>query len=101
MARMGQRVVATSEVRRELTAGGDLRSTIDFQNEVNVLIAAVARLDTEQEGRGLADVQAPYGVLPPQAVNLQDRRRMSHASAALRSLVISSQARYRRMTAAR
>jgi len=53
-------VVAAGEVRRTLTGAHDLRSDIEFQNDVNALLARVEHL--QMPWRSLSDLSpAPLG----------------------------------------
>jgi hypothetical protein len=46
--------MAATEVRRSLTADGDLRSEVDFQNDVNALLARVEQW--QMPWRSLSDL---------------------------------------------
>jgi len=51
---IGIRVLAATEVRRSLTADGDLRGEVDFQNDVNALLARVEQW--QMPWRSLSDL---------------------------------------------
>jgi hypothetical protein len=73
------RVLQVCKLRGLLTAVADVKGAVAFQNDVNALIAAVARMDTGQFSLILGgedgEVRAPFGVLPPRPGDGPGRRR--------------------------
>jgi len=54
---IGTRVVAAAEVRGALTGKGDLRAEVDYQNDVNALLARVEQW--QMPWRSLSDISPP------------------------------------------
>jgi hypothetical protein len=94
MARHEQRVMPASKIRSELTAPGDVRSAVAFQNDVNALIALVAQIEEARApGPGGAQqvigFEAPFGFLPPRPIDLGQRKRSRQAEAAVEALILT------------
>jgi hypothetical protein len=115
METTGVRVVAVSELRRMLTSGGAFQDGIAFQNDVNALLAAVARMEgpppagspeaadgaVDDLPPGPGEVQAPFGLLPeppaPGDPAVVERRRSPPALTVVSTLAISGHERRRRL----
>jgi hypothetical protein len=107
METSGVKVVAVSELRRMLTSGEAFQDAVAFQNDVNALLAAVARMEGPADSAldnlppGPGEVQAPFGLLPeppaPGAPAVVERRRSPPALTLVSTLAISGNERRRRL----
>jgi hypothetical protein len=92
MRELETKILAAGEVRRSLTDGRDVREDIDFQNDVNALLARVEYL--QMPWRSLSDLNpAPLpDPIVPDATPLPVRTRTLDGIARLSPLVVSPRA---------